>query len=206
MTAIAYALTTKEKVKTYLGQSGTSNDDLLDMMVAYVTDFIEGYCGGRRFAQATVTNEMHDTDNIHNVFLRNYPIVSLSAVEYRSGTVSSPVWNTYTAEGYILYQDEGYVHFFSKLPKVMQGIRFTYIAGFLVDFTHETDPTKHTLPYDLTWVATELTARLFQYKGTDGLKAMSTEGQSVMFYEADKYLNEIHRSILGKYQAVRVTK
>ena len=189
-----------------LNITDSSSDSLIDMYIGYITDFIEGYCGGRRFARSTVTNEMHDTDNIHNVFLRNYPIVSLSAVEYRSGVISSPTWNTYTAEGYILYQEEGYVHFFGKLPKVMQGIRFTYVAGFLVDFTHETDPTLHTLPFDLTFVATELVVRLFQYKGTDGVKNMSTEGQSVMFFEADKYLNEIHRSILGKYQAVRVTK
>jgi hypothetical protein len=206
MATIDYAITSKAKVKAHLGITDTNSDALLDMLVYYVTDFIEGYCGGRRFKRGTVSNETHDTDNIHNVFLRNFPIASLTSVEYRSGTVSSPVWNTFTAEGYLLYGDEGYVHFFSKLPKVMQGIRFTYVAGFLIDFANDTDSALHTLPYDLTWVATELVARLFTNKGTDGIKNMSTEGQSVMFADPGQFLNGLHASILGKYQAVRLTK
>ena len=51
MATIAYALTTKEKVKEFLGITGTTNDALIDSLINYITDFIESYVGGRRFKE-----------------------------------------------------------------------------------------------------------------------------------------------------------
>jgi hypothetical protein len=206
MTAINYAITTKEKVKTLLGLSGSTNDALIDLLCAQVTDFIEGYCGGRRFLSTTHSNEVHDTENVHNIFLNHYPITSLSAVEYRTGTFSSPVWASFIADGYLLYGDEGYVYFAGKLPAIKQGMRFTYVAGYLIDWANETNIANHTLPFDLTGVATALAGRMFSSRGTDGIKSQSTEGQSVTFNDPDKFLSETDKYILGRYQAIRVTK
>ncbi|MDC6663195.1 hypothetical protein N4Q66_27130, partial [Leclercia adecarboxylata] len=46
----------------------------------YSPDFIEGYCGVRRFKTHTVSNEVHDTDGGFSVFLRDFPISSLTSV------------------------------------------------------------------------------------------------------------------------------
>lgn len=210
MATVSYAITTKAKVKTYLGITDSASDDFIDTLINYVTDFVEGYCGGRRFLRSTISNEVHDTNNVHNIFLKNYPVISLTTVEYRSGTFSSPTWNTYNADGYLLYGDEGYIYFAGMLPVVKQGIRVTYVAGYLIDWNNETNSSLHTLPLDLTAVATELVARLYQNRATDGILSQSTEGQSVTFMgnsgDISKYLNGLHASILGKYQAVRLTR
>lgn len=206
MSTIAYAITTIAKVKAQLGITDSSKDSLLEALVNQVTTFIEGYCGGRRFKTHTNSNEVHDTEGGHSVFLKDFPITELTTVEYRSGTYSSPTWNTYSPDGYLLYGAEGYVRFAGKLPKVPQGLRFTYIAGYKIDFTDETDVTKHTLPFDLTGVATDLVCRMYLGKDNQNISSLSTEGQSVTFETPDKVMSPMHASILDNYVANRITK
>lgn len=203
---LSYAITTIAKVKAQLGITDTSKDSLLETLVNQVTAFAEGFCGGRRFMSHTVSNEMHDTNGGNNVFLKDFPITALSSVEYRSGSISSPTWNTYSPEGYLLYADEGYVHFFGKLPTVHQGLRFNYVAGYLIDWAHEDDETKHTLPFDLTGVATDLVCQMYLGKDNQNISSLSTEGQSVTFATPDKVITPMQESILGNYIAYRLTR
>lgn len=203
MSVVAHALTTRTKVKSFLGITDSSSDTIIDELINYVTDYIEGMCG-RRFLRTTYTSEEYDTRNTHRVFLKNYPVVSVSAVEYRSGTISSPVWITYDANNYMLYDKEGYVYFFSKLPETRKGIRFTYIAGFLIDFANEGNTTLHTLPFDISLVATELVAKLHDIRKAEGILSQTTEGQSVTYQTSiTDLVSKAHKSIIGSYQAHR---
>lgn len=199
MSVVTYALTTRMKVKTYLGLSDTTSDTVIDEIINYVTDYIENYCA-RRFAKTTYTNEVYDTKGTSRIFLKNYPITTLSAVEYRAGTPSAPNWTAYQADNYLLYANEGFIRFYSRLPYVHQGMRFTYEAGYMIDFTHEGDPTYHTLPYDITMVATELTAKIHDGRKAQGVTSMTTEGQSVTFDKVSDFLTPAHKTILGSYQ------
>lgn len=201
VTVVPYAITTTAKVKLFLGISSSSDDAVIDQIVNYVTDMIESYCG-RRFLKTTYTNEVYDTNNQNRIFLKQLPVCALTTVEYRSGGVVNPTWNTYIAEGYLLYAKEGYVYFFSKLPKVMQGLRFTYDAGFLIDFTTEGSAT-HTLPLDITGVATQIAAAIHDRRKSQGVKMLMTEGQRVEFTDNVDDLMKQHSNILKKYQVHR---
>jgi hypothetical protein len=196
ITVVPYAITTRDKVKTLFGITDATNDSLIDQIVNGVTDFIESYCD-RRFKKTTYTNETYDTkDGQSKIFLKNYPVASLSAVEYRAGTISSPTWITYDANGYLLYGQEGYVKFFGKFPEVAQGMRFTYSAGYDIDFANE-GSASHTLPLDLTLVATELSAKVFSTRQSQGITQMSTEGQSVTFGLTGESLSSAQKDILN---------
>lgn len=204
MSVVNYALTTRTKVKTYLGETSSSYDTVIDEIINYVTDYIEGMCG-RRFLSTVYTNEVYDTKLTQRIFLKNYPVTTLSTVEYRSGAGASPTWTTYDTNGYLLYGKEGYVYFYGKLPAIKQGMRFTYTAGFLIDFTNEGNSTLHTLPYDITLVATEIVARVFANRKSQGVNSMATEGQSVTFNSSDvgANLSSSHKTIIGSYTAHR---
>lgn len=200
MTAITHALTTKEKVKTQLGITGTDSDAQIDSLIGYITDFIEGSCGGRRFKRTTYSNEQYDTEDCkRDLFLKQMPVSSVTSVEYRTGTVTNPSWITYNADNYIPYLPEGYIHFFASLGKTHLGLRVTYVAGYLIDFANETNASLHTLPQDISGLATDLVCLMIQKKGTEGIQSQTTEGQSVTFTDPEKVMNSIHKSIIQKY-------
>lgn len=208
VTLVSYALTSLAKVKTYLGITDSTYDATLTQTINAVTDYIENYCGGRRFKSTTysVANnniEMYDTNRQTKIFLNQYPVTAVNSVEYRGGTISSPVWITYDANGYLPYLKEGYLRFFNVLPKMAQSFRIGYTAGYLIDFDNE-GSSSHTLPLDLALVATELTAQIHQYRTSVGVKKVSTEGQSIEYdISVGSQVTDAHKGILSKYQANR---
>lgn len=201
MTLVSYALTTRQKVKDYLGISDSSKDTIIDILINGATDFIETYCGKRRFKSASYV-EIKDCNGQKRLFLNQYPVTAVASVEYRSGTPSSPTWVTYNADSYLKYLDEGYVQFYAKLPLVPQGMRVNYTAGYLIDFANEFTAT-HTLPFDLTQVCTEIVAKKVGLATSQGISSQSTEGQSISFDVTAKDLSSEHKTILSTYQAFR---
>ncbi len=203
-------LTTKAKVKAFVGipSATTTYDDLIDMLINNTSQFIEGYCGNRRFLNQTYTHEIYDAENNRGtkggscIFLHQFPITALTTLEYRSGTILNPSWVVYDPNSYITYLKPGFVRFYAILPRISQGLRFTYTAGYLIDFTHEDDPTKHTLPFDLTMTATEMVARKYQLRQAQGIKSESVEGESVTF--ADDKPTSDQLSVLKKYTVARM--
>ena len=206
-TTLPYNLTTKAKVKLLVGISGTSQDSLLDYLCNSVSDFIQGYCGHRNFLSQTYTDEIYDSDLNRGtkggscLFLHQYPITTLTKIEYRSGTITNPAWVVYDPNSYILYGNSGFIRFYAILPKISQGLRFTYVAGYKIDFLNEFDNTKHNLPFDLTACATEMVAKAYQLRQSQGLKQASVEGQSVVF---DNLLTADQKAVLKKYSTQRM--
>lgn len=191
------ALTTRTKVKSYLGITGTDNDTVIDELITGVTAFVKGYCG-RNFLSTAYT-EIHDTkQGRHKVFLKNLPITTLTTVEYRGGTPSTPVWNTYSADSYLLYANAGYVYFYGELPETHQGLRFTYTAGYLIDFTNEFTGT-HTLPADITMAINEMIGAILNTRKAGGITTETTEGQSIS-YDFKRSMSDNVKSILNGYK------
>jgi len=200
VTLLNYSLTTLAKVKLYLGISGSTQDDYLNTLINNVTGFIEGYCGNRRFL-ATNYVEIYDSERgKKKLFLNQLPINSFTSLEYRTGTPSIPSWVTYSADSYLTYKKEGYLGFYGSLPWVMQGLRATYNAGYLIDFTDETNATLHTLPFDLVGVATELVGAKYRSNESEGTVSQSTEGQSVTFSSQSSKISTEQKTVLSKYK------
>lgn len=197
------ALTTRAKVKSFLGITASDNDALIDELITYVTAYAKSYCGRNFLAAALV--EAYDTyEGRKKLFLRQRPVNSITSVEYRSGTPSSPVWNTYNADSYLKYLDEGYIHFYGLLPEVHQGLRVTYNAGYLIDFTQEFDTAHHTLPEDLTLAVTEIIAGILNTRKASGVTNEATEGQSITY--AIGKLSENTKATLDKYKFIRIAR
>ena len=211
VTPLSYALTTLDKVKLYYGipSTDTSLDDTITTLINNATGFIESFCGSRRFATTTYTSETYDSMGGRSeiggsiIFLKQFPVTNLATVAYRSGTILAPNWVTYDANGYILYPNEGYVKFYAVLPTISQGLQFTYTAGYLVDFTNETDNTKHTLPFDLTDVCTMIVAEQMNRRKSLGIKLELTEGQRVEFFDRTN-MDPMILETLRKYQTIRM--
>lgn len=199
MAVVPYALTSRDNVKAFVGITDTSKDTLIDSLINGATDFIEGYCGGRRFASTSYV-EVKDTHNSRFIFLNQRPATAITKVEYRSGVPSAPVWNTYSADSYLTYLNEGYLAFFSMFKPILQAFRVTYTAGYVIDFTGNTG----TLPNDLIQLTNELVATTLNQRGSQGVVQEQTEGQSVQ-YATDRYsLDNNHKAVLNKYKITRV--
>jgi uncharacterized phiE125 gp8 family phage protein len=203
MSTLANALTTTAKVKTYLGITDSASDAVIELLINQATMFIENYCGGRKFLSQDYT-EVYDTDG-KTIFLNQYPITAIASVKYRSGTPSTPVWNTYNVDSYLTYLNEGYIKFYGNLSKIPQGMQITYTAGYLIDFANETvvSPLTHTLPFDLTMACTMLTAHYFGNRQASGISQMRTEGQEVRFKDNNDTIPDMVKQVLGQYQAFR---
>jgi hypothetical protein len=196
-------LTTTAKVKEYMGITDSGSDTLIASLIKGVSAFIGSYCGGRKFESADYV-ETYDTQNgRHKIFLKQIPVTEVTTVEYRAGTPSTPIWNTYNVDSYLPYLNEGYIYFYSALPRVAQGLRISYTAGYLIDFDHEDDTTKHTLPFDLTMAANEMIGNILNTRKAAGITNETTEGQSIT-YDFKRAMTDSVKNTLDTYKLFRI--
>lgn len=128
------ALTTKANVKDRLDISTTDHDDLLDRMILAVTDAMETLAG-RLFTLATYTNELYDGSDWYgsartSLTLRQAPVATVSSVQYKAGTNTTPNWTDFNVDTYDIDYDLGVIHFDGPLPAGKRNIRVTYTAGW----------------------------------------------------------------------------
>ena len=177
------SITTKEKVKAYLGLSGVTNDTLIDELIKNATASIERFCN-RSFTEASYTEYFDTIAGNSKIFLRNYPVASLTSVKYRSGTWGAITWESLNVNDYLL-NDNGKVAFSFPFPEAEKYLQIVYTGGYKINFDEELDDTFHTLPFDLTQVATEIVAQLFNLRTSVGISNESTEGQSITYKDSD---------------------
>ena len=197
------AITTLAKVKAQLGISDSSKDAIIETYINGVTSFIEGFCGGRRFKSTVYAKEI-DGNGTNIIALPQYPVTALASIQYRSGSWSSPTWNTYIVDGYIPDFDAGLIQFFANTPKLPRYFKINYTAGYLIDFANETNETLHTLPFDLTNTATNLVCALMNKRGSEGISTASTEGQSITFSDMKGVLSGMDGEVLSRYTKITV--
>ena len=204
-------LTTLQKVKDSLGIIDNSKDALLTDFIKQISAFIETACGGRIF-EAVERTEYYDYPDGENVFLKNYPIQIPPDFDfftaYRTGSISSPVWVDYTLDDYLIYPESGYIKFVSQFGGSTfdtggsyRSLRVIYTGGYLIDWVNENDPQLHTLPADLTSLATQLCVKLFNKKASSGISAESTEGQSINYGSiSDNDLSSEQKTVVSSYR------
>lgn len=202
MAVVDYALTTRQKVKDFLNITDTNSDPIIDALINSVSKFIETYCGGRRFL-ATNYVEVKDTHYSSNLFFNQRPVISVSAVEYRTGVPATPTWMTYNANGYLTYLGEGFIRFFTRFRPTPQAFRLSYRAGYLIDWANETNSTLHTLPMDLSQAATEIVAKTINTRYAQGISQESTEGQSITYEKGRNELTATQKQVLDSYKIYR---
>lgn len=177
----AYALTTVERVReTRLRIENDGFDDLFANLINAISDFIEGECN-RRFKE-TDYEELHTvhTYGQQMLVLRQAPVSEVTALEYRSGTKTNPTWNDYDPDSWEVDEDAAIIEVNTMLEKFT---RVSYTAGYLIDWEHEDDITKHTLPFDLTDLAERLVIKLYKRREAEGKLSEGFDGAQIAWRE-----------------------
>jgi hypothetical protein len=204
---IPYALTDLAHVNALLGFTtgdDTGRDQMISDIIGQMTDFIEGYCGGRRFLSTAYTETINIERSTY-LFLSQRPATAIASVKYRTGQPSSPTWVEYYADGYLAYLGSGMIRFFSKFTQFPQAFQVQYTAGYLINWAQYNDPTQHTLPRDLTFACSQFAARTYKLSFSIGVSSESTEGQSIE-YQSDRLksaLDDTIINVLRKYTMYR---
>jgi hypothetical protein len=191
-------LTSKTRVKSLLGISGSSYDAVIDSLINGLSSFIEGVCN-RIFQEATYTDEFFDGVEGRFIYPTEYPVTTLTSLFYNSGTPANPVWVAFDANYYVLDKRNNAIYFDAGMPCGFRNIKATYVAGYKIDWTAETDSAKHTLPFDLSMIVDELVTKAFNKRKSQGYSNENIDGASVGY---DKEMTAEQKSVISKYQKI----
>jgi len=198
MALIENALTTLERVKTKLEITTADYDAPLEMIINEVSIYIEVYCS-RKFL-ADDYEDIYNGDNIKTaLFLRQFPINSITSFQYRSGTVSSPSWVDINSDSYELDGLLDALTIYTPVPSGRNNLKVVYNAGYLIDFTKIGDDTLHTLPLDLTMACESISIKTFLMRKSQGKASESFEGANIDWNEA---MSKENANILSNYQKI----
>lgn len=205
---LPYALTTLDRIKDKLGMDKPTQDLVLSRIINSVTDWIENQCN-RRFLRTTYTNELYSIKGAREtiLLLKQAPVTTLGAIQYRQGSVGSPTWTPYTSNDYELVGDgsSGIIKFYTYLNQgLVQGVNTlrvaSYTAGYLIDFKNVGDTSLHNLPAEISELAEKLVIKIYQRRMHPGKTSESFNGNSITWSkELDPEDNETlkaHRRIV----------
>jgi len=196
--------TTAEKVKARLSNYQDEWDELVDDVVRQASARIETYCE-RVFGRATYTQEIYDGVNsngqpVQRLFLKQFPVVSIATLEYRSSKAATDTWAAYNAYDYDIDLPAGILTLVGDtFPSGLRNVRITYVAGYLIDFTDEENTSVHTLPADITWAATEIALRIFNNRQRAGEASENNGGSTISKLEE---VEKDVREVLDKWKKV----
>jgi len=178
----SFALTTVARTKEFMGITVNTYDTVLERLINSATDYIEKYCGGRRFKRTSYIQETYDGNNSTSLSLRNFPVNTSTTVELerRESTLNEDNWQVIEGQDYFLYANEGVITYptgFQRLPKAY---RMTYTAGY--DYDNITTFLSDVGMADLEWSCWELVKNTFNQKNQSGnIQSESIGNYSVTF-------------------------
>lgn len=191
----SYALTSVADVKANLDITSTAWDTtVFPLLINAATDWIEKYCGGRRFINpGTDQTEYYESpfapgDPVDRttkwISLKSWPIVSVTSVSFRTGTSSYAVQDT---TNYDTYSAEGQIYFRVGVPRGPQSVKVIYQGGY----------TAGQQPSDLQYACIKLVSKQFARRKAEG-KTEERSGGNLVSWQAD--LDEELKNILSAYQ------
>lgn len=197
MAIVAHALTTVARVKARMDipVATTTWDALLGEMINGATDVIEAFCG-RRFLTATYTDEVYSPSEGRSiVYLRHWPVTTLTRVQYRAGTPDVPNWTTMLAGEYELKEDgrQGALVLYTRIHGI-NSLRVTYAAGYTIDYAGNAN----SLPFSVTEVCEKMVVHRFK-KRTDEGKSSDTGADASVSWTTDD-IPAIDQKVLRQFQ------
>ena len=116
-----YALTTLENVKAALHITVTDDDTLLESLINRISAAVESYC--RRKFKARDYTEKYDGDGTTVLYLKQYPVNSVTTLKISGSVVDSA--------NYVIYDEVGKIVLrYTYFPEGLQNIEVTYNAGY----------------------------------------------------------------------------
>lgn len=142
-------------VKELLGISGSSEDDLLNDMIAYSTAMIEDYLGYKP-GLATVDETLAGNGR-QELMLSRFPVASITSITLDSTTVDSDDYDLQEPEAGIVFKETCWAY---------TGKKYRYTARYQYGYTLPEDGSP-TLPLSIQNAATILVTNLYNNKGVD---------------------------------------
>ena len=166
-------LTTLANVKSWLGITNTSDDALLAQLITGYSQFVTEYCS-RDFVQTTYTDQIYDGSGSSVLVLRQYPILSISAISIDGVAVPS---TSFSHNGRAVLLKTGQV-FTSSYGNVS----VSYQAGY------------STIPTGLERAVIELIGQRYTEKDRIGHASKQLAGETVSFITA-AMLNSVREAL-----------
>lgn len=194
------ALTTRARLKTYLGISVTTYDTVLDYVIDATTDFVLHYCD-RVFQQTAYSNQVYDGTGTKYLLLKNYPVVSgeTFTLQERDSSINKSSFSTISSDDYFVKNDEGIVsHMTSIFTKVDQHYRITYTAGYDYDTSSKTLISVNL--GDLEYAVWKLCAVMYYQRKSSGDISSERIGDYSVTYMKEVMTDPEVLAILNKYK------
>jgi hypothetical protein len=184
---MAETYTTLDRVKLYLFNdiSNTEYNFLLLNLINEVSSWMQGEMGGRRVLdtgsdETEIYDGDYDNTGRSKIFLKSWPLISVTSVEEKTGSLSSPTWVTIDRDNYEIDEDSGIIHFDfytpfgsfrPSLPRGRRNLRVTYRGGYTAT------------PEDLASCANKMIAKEFDKRNSQGITQESIGGGTVTWNE-----------------------
>ncbi len=156
-----------------------------------VTAAIDTYCG-RTFRQIAIVDEEHWLDVVDEVFLRKYPVMSISSMSIDGSAIETSAYDLFKAQSRISF----------NTPIGGRGSGQTYNSRtgiFKVSYTAGID----TVPQPINLAALKYAAYLFLRRKRDGLSSESLLGYSYSLQGDNPIMMDI-KPLLDPYKHIRV--
>lgn len=193
---------TKTEFKSFIDLTSTAYDSAIDLIVAGVNKFVEGYCQNK--LQAGEVTEYFNGDDIieegDQIFLTNRVNLSGVAVYYNSGTEASPSWVAEDRDNYALLSNEGIIKLnFTRENLGVQSGYNNYKVVYTAGYTLSGDSAD--VPSDLKLACLKLASGVYNKRKSEGESSEGLDGANVNF--AGSMTEEI-KMILNKYKSVNI--
>lgn len=192
------ALCTLEEVKQHFGfGDDASDEEQLERMITAAQGLFERYCG-RMFDEATFT-ELWNGDGTDLLFVKNYPIISITSIHDDTGDHSYGAETLIDATTYAIINDNHVQSYASRFNKGVNNIKIIYVAGY-----SDTTPGDHVpIPDELRQACIAQVGWMFkQGKAHNyGMTSKSLDDGTVQFLEISALLNSV-RETLRLYRRV----
>ena len=199
MSLAAYALTTLDRTKIFLGITNVSYNNILTTLINNASDFIERFCD-RRFKKTAYSNQVYDGNGTNRLLLKQYPVVSgeIFTLQERDAVDNTDLWDTIDTEDYFVKNNEGIIEYvcgeFLNLP---QHYRISYMAGY--DYDNAATFLEDCGAGDLEYACWKIVGKFFaNRKGSSEIQSERIGDYSVTYSKIAREDPEIAR-ILEKY-------
>lgn len=197
MSADPIDLTTVQDVKDWLSTSSqlsNANDIIIQRLITAASKFVLNYIG-RSSLDPTVYDDRYDTGVQNFLVIRNWPVISISSIQFAGHEVTNQATGNPPTDGYLLEPppvgggQQRLTIIGHTLPRGRSTVRVQYTAGFA------------TIPTDISLAACELVGERYKARERIGLNSKNLpNGETVVFQTKD--MNEYIRSSLQPYRRI----
>lgn len=166
-------------------------DSIVTVVLNGVVAFVEQYTGKKMSVDTVDVVENYNWDGSQILFLKNYPIKTVSEVAYNTGTRTTPTRTVISADSYYPDNNKWQIVFPSmSIPRWFWNIKVTYRAWY------------ETLPANLELAIKLLCWNIINKKDAQGIDSESVQWTSLS-YSKEEMSDEI-KQLLDPYRSFNV--